>query len=503
MSVHLGSVKLDIIESTICERTAIDRSLAPYASSLDLIGMRVIDLAQQFHFEDKPISEMAQKTARIFFEAQLELEMKSAFCPRSTLNEASCEKVLASLKNARASLRSIIEIPEIKCSSACDGISKLYFLVETRVKKFPYEHVVKPLPFEDLNYDLITEKSLSRLILHLQHYNHEASNILNVKLPLIDSFLLNPVLYDAEPLAPKLEMFEEVFRGFLWSLKIEQKKLSSSCATASSRDLPKILTTCRFLHLFYYKVLSVAACIERLRQKELAPIGLKDRMSLHPELFPVFSFYVEMIEKCHRYIFQSLSKIKDNPRYPAHAEALDKAFIDASIKFACPTMHHDENMMGYLSETIHNLSLLPLSQIELYFEGYFLNKEMEALTEDSLCDPLAVAFFKIYEQCQSSLDSDLEAAKLKKDLQAILPYLRVYSCLQETLLPIAHGAVIDALYPKPCLDNGVIVRLLKQASDKFLNLEIEETKSKSPIACMERFLTDPILKLAFEHVNAS
>jgi hypothetical protein len=502
MSTALDPLKFDAIETSICQTAGLHKSIAPYASALDVISMKVIDLADDFRTEKKEFHHLAEKACRIFFENQLHIEYSSAFCSRSALTMEFAAKPIESLKKARVFLKGLKETGSVTCTKTCDVLAKLYFLTESRLKKTPYDHLLRPLDFEELNYDLIDEKSVARYIMHLQHYHHESSQILNITCPLIDEFLSSSILFDPDPIITKLEPLEEAFRSFLWRSKIYQKQVSSSVALLPSRDMDKVLKTCRYLHIFNHKVMGIAASIDRIRKKIAGVDPSFFRVVIHNEALERCHLYIRLLDKCYKVIFAKLDEIRSNPRYPSFIKEFDQAFVEVASYLASATKHHDESMLDYLAEKCESFKAMP-AHIELYFEGYFFDKELAEFEVGFKTDRFSQAFFKLYEQCLSSLPSDDQAHKLKQDLEKILPFCRVLMCCLKTLKPVFYQLLEDAFYPKEVLDKSLIIDLLKQESDKFNLLPLEGAETSKDVTPLEYYLVDPYIKQAFEHVLAS
>lgn len=500
MSVFLDTFKFDVIEQTICHAADFNKSIMPFVTSLDVISMKVVDLSLDFYKEQKAFHKLAETTSRLFFEVQLQIELSGAFCPKATLTESLVSKPLESLKQGRGVLKGLQQSGSVTCTQTCDKLAKLYFLTESRIKKTPYDHLLRPLDFEDLNYDLIDEKSIARFMSHLQHYNHETTKILGISCPLIDEQLANPIFFDPDPIITKLEPLEEVFRSFLWRLKVHQKELSGTVGFIPARDVEKVLKTCRYLHVFYSKVLGMTAAIERLRRKfyPLSPGTV--RMSVNRSVFSLAKGYLQLLQKCHKIIFPKLEKIKSNSRYPVFTESLDKAHALVSTGIACASMHHDESFFDYFVEKCESWEETP-SNIELFVEGYFWDKELGFFEQNNL-DAVPSAFFKVYEQCLSSISTDEEAMKLKQDLEEVLPFLRIYSCVLKTLKPILVHLIDDAYAPKEALDLHGIIDSIKAESDKFNLLPIIDPQTSEEIAPFSVLLVDPFIKQSFEHVLA-
>lgn len=501
MCTVVDPLRFDAIETRICEEAGFNKSLIPYVSCLDIIGIKIVDLSKNFDKEHAKLASLAQAVCRNFFEIQRFVEFTSAFCSKDSLTPSKASKSLASLKEIRTSITALKKSEFITCIKTCDIISKLYFLVESRIKKTPYSHLLRPLDCKPLDYDLIDEKSMARFMVHLQHYHQEMSRMNESSCKIVDEFLSDPIFFDPAPIKSKLVTFEDIFKSFLWRSKLHQKELLSSSAIIPARDFDKVVETCRYLHIFNHKVMAVAASIERMRKIDSGLDLSFNRMSVQTTYLKICRESLHILEKSYRQASIKFDQIRLNPRYPKFTAELQRVFENSFKDINGVIQHEDDLLLNYVKEKCEQFSE-EVSDLELYFEGDFFDQEVKGASFRSWSESLAEAFLKAHEQCLSSHASDGTAQKLKLDLEELLPFLRAYVCSSVIFKQLLSHIIQDRVYPKKELDQEDLMAKIKQESDRFLVLPIKYGSTSLEGMLWDSYLKDPYIRQTFAHVLA-
>lgn len=464
--------KLDDIEQRLYKEIGIDNSLNPFAASIDLLCMRLVDINQEFHDELPRFKKMTYEINEAFMKMQLDLEKLVTFAPLSFITNEKVQPGIDGMSKLRGVLKHYTETGQIKNIDACQRLAKTLFFTESRLKKQPIVHIVQPFHFDCMEPTHLEEASFSRFMNYLQHWLTFACKQEGILEPLIEAFLSDPIFFQKDSLSKHRVYSENLIKNFLWQLSLKRMELTNSSELASNQsELMRIQSRCRVMYLAFFKVMRVSAAFEKLTLIQSVLGSHEKRTILEPSHKELFCFVTLKLKSLAKFVCDEMTRIKKIPRYTLYIEALDQSLVGMLSGYVAQSKHTDFTFLKYFSDIAQDWTDRDAASIELYFEGYFFDKELESVDMSYKTETVATCFNKAYEQCLSSLPTDEKAKELKKHLEEIAPFIKTLLCLFKVFKPIGLSVVSDLLDPKAPLDKELLITLIQHQFSLFIDTD--------------------------------
>jgi hypothetical protein len=499
MSLVLEAFQLNPLEMRLIEDIKIPKPLIPFASSIDLLCMRVHDLTSKLSSAKKPLNEIAKRVELLFMQIQFHVEIYASFATSLVLIQSPPTKILESLKQFRIILKPFSEDKSSLSAEASLLLAKTIFFAEQRLNLSPIIHLIQPFQMGKKEILPVYESEFFSYLAYFQRWAAHVFKDIRYVSHHVNDFISHEFFFVADSLVPKRKECETYIRQFLWNIQVERMRISQDFDVLSPEDAANRQKACRCLYLSFVKSMRLLACFDKMVSGASAEIDATKRMKIDLKAKSKAMQYINSLEKLSHAICKQIADLKANASYPVYFSRLEKALNKQLGLMNVPSLHTDFLLIDYFRKTIEPWTEETPS-LELYYEGFYFDQEVISCDVAKNSQEIADAFHALYEQTVSSLPTHIKGKEMQVMLEKFLPYLKVWSCMYSSIKDVLLSLVHDELNPKTVITDLEIGELFLIKAQQFMHLELLDLSPEHDVEEFEPWLQSVLLKAAFQSV---